>query len=297
MMKNAVLTFCSQDDLIDACCNYRGIMVIIDAHAHACGELSNVNGILHYLDSNGLEKIILCPGEPNTKKNRNVPMISNRVHNPHLGFYFNKIIRTVTLLSQVSKHIDSENKRVMAYAKEYPDRILQAFWANPLSKNYMEKIEDAYKENDFAMLKLHQCWNKFEINSPSFLNIVQWAGENHKPIFIHLFSPKQSYEFAVIAKKFKTVNFIIGHMIGYEEIVEHTVGQNVYFDISAPFLITVERIQHAVNLLGAERLIIGSDTPYGNDNININIKRVNALNISHSDKVKIFSENILRILS
>jgi len=39
--------------------------LVIDTHAHACGELGTIEGIMAYLQSNSLDKIVLCIGEPN----------------------------------------------------------------------------------------------------------------------------------------------------------------------------------------------------------------------------------------
>jgi hypothetical protein len=58
------------------------------------------------------------------------------------------------------------------------------------------------------------------------------------PIFIHLFSKEQSIRFAKLTNVFINTTFIIAHMIGFEEITAKSINTNVYFDISAPQLIS-----------------------------------------------------------
>lgn len=98
----------------------------IDAHAHACGELHNIDGIMKYLSDNKLDKIVLCPGEPNNTKNRNVPMISTLIKSSSLGYRFNRVIRLATSLSGVAKHIDNQNEAIACLANDYPDKIMPA---------------------------------------------------------------------------------------------------------------------------------------------------------------------------
>jgi predicted TIM-barrel fold metal-dependent hydrolase len=56
------------------------------------------------------------------------------------------------------------------------------------------------------------------------------------------------------------------------------------------------RLQLALKHFGASRIILGSDTPYGNDNLRLNIERIKSLSISDEDKAQILGLNMRRIL-
>lgn len=149
--------------------------MIVDAHAHACGELHNLGGIENYIDNNKLDKLVLCPGEPKSIKNRSVPMICNIVKSENLGYRFNHIISLVTQLSGVSKSIDKQNEIISLLAKSNLNKIVQAYWVNPLEKNCIEKLEKNHKKYNFKIIKVHQCWHKFDVLSETVQKIVEWS--------------------------------------------------------------------------------------------------------------------------
>ena len=91
---------------------------------------------------------------------------------------------------------------------------------------------------------------------------------------------------------------MIAHLIGIEEFVKQKVlSENVYFDISCPQLIPLEKLRIALEAFGPTRLLLGSDTPYGKKNIRLNIERINGLNLSATEKELILGNNILKILA
>lgn len=275
---------------------YNNEITIIDAHAHACGELCSIDGIMEYLERNNLSKVVLCPGEPDNTKNRAVPMISNVFKSPHLGYRFNKVICLATRLSGVTKHIDSQNQAIAKLASTHPDKIIQAYWVNPLESNCIEKLEDNYLKHKFRVVKMHQCWHDFDILTDNVESVVKWASNKHLPIFVHLLSKEQAIKFSLLASCFPGTAFIVGHMIGFEDITAKCKNENIYFDISAPYLISDNMLTNALNTAGSSRIILGSDTPYGTNNIKININRIRNMGLSIKEQEMIFSANFVKLL-
>jgi hypothetical protein len=60
--------------------------MIIDGHAHACGEYCNLESIIRVLVSNNTDKVVLCPGEVNSKKTYGLPLLSEKF--PKKDFIF-----------------------------------------------------------------------------------------------------------------------------------------------------------------------------------------------------------------
>ena len=270
--------------------------MIIDAHAHACGELHNIDGILKYLANNQLDKIVLCPGESEQTKNRKVPMISNIIHSSGLGYGFNNVIRLATSLSGVAKYIDKQNQIIACLANDYHEKIIQAYWVNPLDNECIQKLESCYETHHFHILKMHQCWHNFDILQNKVEIILEWALNKSVPIFMHLLSKKQSIKFAELTNKFPKSMFIVGHMIGFEDIITNSTNENIFFDISAPYLIPFKILQKAVSIIGSNRLILGSDTPYGENNIKINFDRIGNLGLNDRQQENIMGNNFINIL-
>ena len=53
----------------------------------------------------------------------------------------------------------------------------------------------------------------------------------------------------------------------------------------------------AIKVFGADHVIMGSDTPYGKNNLSDNIKKVRELKITKEEKSMIMGENMWKLLS
>jgi len=61
-------------------------------------------------------------------------------------------------------------------------------------------------------------------------------------------------------------------------------------------LIGVERLKKAIDQAGANKIILGSDTPYGKQNLQVNLNRIDSFDINESEKNLIKGENMFRLL-
>jgi len=270
--------------------------MIIDGHAHACGKYNNADNIIEYLDLHGIDKVVLCPGEPKSSKNYSYPMLADIFKSSNLVYFLNKVICLATKISGVSNHIDEQNKVVYNISRPYPERIVNAYWVNPLDENCIKKLNEYYEIYHFKLIKLHQCWNKFDIGDHNSIEVVKWAAERNIPIFIHLLSENQVLKFVEITNIFQDTIFIVAHMIGFEIISRNTKNVNVYYDLSGPQVYPTEIINKALISVGSTKLILGSDTPYGVDNIEKIKNRLKQQSLSSKDLDNIMGDNIAKLL-
>ena len=70
----------------------------------------------------------------------------------------------------------------------------------------------------------------------------------------------------------------------------------MYFDFSCPDLVSDLRLRRALERFGAGRLILGSDAPFGQDNLARGIARIRSLDISEIDEELILGGNLERLL-
>jgi len=70
----------------------------------------------------------------------------------------------------------------------------------------------------------------------------------------------------------------------------------VYFDLSAPQLYSGLTLERAIHKIGCEKLILGSDSPYGIDNIEKTLKRLRKLLLTENQIRCICGENLIKIL-
>ncbi len=240
--------------------------------------------------------VILTGGEPYSDNNYNYPMFSNLFKGEGLAFFFNKIICMLAELKKLPAHIDEQNEFTCTLSKAMPDQVLNTYWANPLENNCLEKIKIFYQNNGFKMIKLHQCWTKFDVTSETCQQIFEWSNENKIPVFIHLISREQVKKFAYVANNFPETVFIVAHMIGSKSMRARLKNKNIFFDLSAPQLYSVEILKKAIKAYGTDRLLLGSDNPYGNNNVEKILKRLKKLQLSEQDLRLICGENIKKLL-
>lgn len=271
-------------------------MKIIDGHAHACGMLLNTDDVIRYLQDNDIDRIILTAGEPNSNKVYNLPNLAKIFKNSSLIYFNNKLTSFIIKVSKMYNHIDEGNDKVALMAEEFPEYIMNTYWINPQENDCIKKMEEFRLKHSFYMLKLHQCWTKFDMMDENIIHIIKWAEKNRIPIFIHLKSKDQVKKFIILTKKYPEVTFILAHLIGIEEF-DNSIGNNVYFDMSCPLLHSVKMLKTVRDNFGSERILLGSDSPYGTDNIKLAISQMREVGMTENEIELVCSKNIETILN
>lgn len=275
-----------------------GDNVIIDAHAHACGDFLKPDNIVKILNENKADKVILVPGEFNSEKNYAMPNLAKHFQNKDVIGITNVLTKITIFLTGAAKQVNKGNEYVYSLTQKYPERIIQFYWVLLHSLKDENGLDTVLNQWNFRGIKLHQCWEFFKIRSEKFDMVAGWAKKNNLPIFIHFYSKKEVREFIHYIKSHPDITFIIGHLYGLESYIRSGLDfENVYFEISAPQLISLKRLQKAVDHFGAHKIVLGSDTPYGRNNLKLNIQRVHSLPISEEEKKLILGTNMQKLLN
>lgn len=150
-------------------------------------------------------------------------------------------------------------------------------------------------EKGVCGLKLSGIHHGYIISHPMCHPTYEIALQHQIPLIIHTgWGEFGEIKFVVdMAKQFKELRIVIAHMIEYKDI----------FNLAPPYSnVSVEtsysshprRIAEAVNLLGADRIVFGSDFPCSEPAFEL-YKVVNAP-LSDGDKEKILYKNAERLL-
>ena len=271
--------------------------MIIDGHAHLGGEYKNLETILSTLERTGVDKVVLCPADSQRQEAFPIPDIAGKLPDKELNFVVNRLIRSASLKAQHQINIDTGNTGIFDISGKSGGRIFQFFWANPLKESIIEEIETKLNVWRFKGIKLHQGCHPFKIKSSHFNNIAEFAVSKSLPLFIHLYSKKEVMDFISVSGNYKTT-FIIGHLIGLEIFIQERkkISNNTYFDISCPPLVSSDRIKKAINQFGPEKILMGSDTPYGKNNLKLILSRIRSLNLPARACEMILGNNMRNIL-
>lgn len=271
--------------------------MIIDGHAHACGRYLTAESIIENLDKNGVDKLVLVPGELGSEKDYNLPNIAKVFPQANIAKVTNELSKIVIRATGALKDIKSGNEYVYNLVKETQGRVIQFIWITQLEKKPIHYLDEKFKEWKFSGVKFHQCWEKFSVDSIFFSSVAEWAEEHNLPVFIHIASKKEAEKLISYKKEHPELKLIVAHLFGLSKYIESDIKDtNLYFDISPFQLNSTPRVLKAIEHFGAKQILFGSDTPYGSDSLERGIKRIKELSLRESDKADILGENLLRLL-
>lgn len=270
---------------------------MIDGHAHACGRYLKANTIIDELDKEGVSHVVLVPGEPNNHKEYSLLNFSKIFPNKNVVKITNVLSRFVIKITGAIKTIPLGNEYVYSLSQETRGRVIQFLWITKESEDVESYLNSKYESWDFKGVKLHQCWEEFSIKSGFFKHTALWCERNDLPLFIHLYSDEDVCDLIEYKINHPKLKLIVAHLFGLELFIK--IGykdNNLYFDISPYQLNSNERIVKAIECMGSNHLLMGSDTPYGKNSLSKSIDRIKRLNIPENDKTLILGENMKNLL-
>jgi len=270
---------------------------VVDGHAHSAGEFFRGEDIVRTLDALGVDKVILCPGPLNGPEKWPVPALARVFRRRGLGLPGNRLLRLTSGYVRKRFHFEESNAYVAGLARQHPGRIVQACWVDPEDAEVMRALPARHEEWRFKGLKVHQCFQRFRADSPGMHELARFAAERRLPVFIHLYARRDALGLVDLAVAHPETAFVVAHLLGFEVFARadrRRLG-NVHFDISPPNLCPIGLVQRALREFGAGRLLLGSDTPYGKDNLRLAIERIRGLDLPESEKDMILGGNARRL--
>jgi predicted TIM-barrel fold metal-dependent hydrolase len=166
-------------------------------------------------------------------------------------------------------------------------------WANPKIPGYVEETARLLEDPRFRGIKLHPTLDGFHPNDPSIHPLMELLAERDLPVLIHcghpVFSLPWSIEELIVA--FPHVKVILGHMghcnviyiNGAIDVAER--NPRVYLETSGMPMPT--KIREAVERVGSERVLFGSDIPFHHPKIEID--RVRLAGLAPEDEERVLS--------
>ena len=271
--------------------------LIIDGHAHACGAYLTAESLICYLDKYGVDRLILVAGELNSDKTYDLPDVTSCFPDVNLVKVANLAACIAIRLTGATRHIPAGNQFVADLAAQCPERVIPFVWMTMGIENPVEYLDRKYAEWKFKGVKLHQCWESFTIDSQYFEQITGWAEARRLPLFIHLWSDREALKLIGYKRRHPRLKLIVAHLFGMELFIrENLKDDNLFFDLSSYQLVSAKRVLKAIAFFGAEKLLMGTDIPYGKDNLKGNLDRIRALPITEDQKHLILGDNMKQLL-
>lgn len=157
-------------------------------------------------------------------------------------------------------------KRMIAFARKHPDKVVVAAWAKPYGEGMTEEFEQIIKDNlDIVKaIKLHPFHSKTSPVDPKCLPYIELANKYNLAVVSHTGKtpyddPEELYKAALM---FPNIPFVMVHMgLGSDNTKALDLlgkADNLYGDTTwVPVSTTIE----AIKRYGSSKMLFGTDAP------------------------------------
>lgn len=198
--------------------------------------------------------------------------------------------------------IKSNNDMALELKKLYGDFYIPGFHIHPF---YIEKsIKEMERMNKLGIKLIGELvpyldgWEDYA--SPEFSQLLDEAGKRNMIVNFHSAIGDVGNDMLdIMVKNHKDVLFVAAHPGEYEDFMRHIdrmkMYENYFIDLSGYGLFRYGMLRHAIDCVGVDRILFGSDYPTCSPAMYIGGVLLDKL-ITDSEKEKIFSLNARRIL-
>ncbi|MFX0015237.1 MAG: amidohydrolase family protein [Candidatus Hermodarchaeota archaeon] len=212
------------------------------------------------------------------------------------------VTEAVLLCGPKKEKMRNENERLAQQIQSLKKRFILMAWLNP-KHDKVDDLQELVDDHNFCGLKLHPVFDNYHLTKPEVQPFITKAIDLNVPIMIHSgWGPEGSVEeIGKLAQQYPDGTFVCCHMKEefslndrFSHIEMAARNNNLYLECS--YIPHPRRLADAVEMLGPERILFGSDYPWGAQNIAWEKTKVTSAPISLSEKKQILSENARKLL-
>lgn len=242
-------------------------MMIVDIHTHVgrtkYGDLTiNAERIITECDAAGVDKAVLIP--------------------------------------TTSSGVIAPAEDMAREAKKAPDRFVFFAGVDPKRSDAVEKLEEAVVKFGAKGLKIHPTFLGLAADDERVYPLIEKSIELKIPVMFHSGEGPWAlpWQIGLVAMDFPKATIIMAHMglnsLCYTDAAIKMAKKAPNLILETTGVVFDHPIAVAVNTIGADRVIFGSDCPINNQIHEM--KKIEVAKISDEAKRKILGENIARIL-
>jgi predicted TIM-barrel fold metal-dependent hydrolase len=194
-----------------------------------------------------------------------------------------------------------KNDEVIEFVARARKRYWFFPWVNPAEPGDLEYLKS--RRDLIHGVKLHPSVDRIRITDPAAAPFLEFAAAEGLPVMVHCgrWQEMASYKLALqVASERPDATLILSHMggdtpeleMGTVEAIEKGGLENVFLGTEG--VREYWAVQNAVDVLGATRVVFGSDFPLGHPRMYMGV--IDALTVSDEDRALILGGNILRLL-
>jgi len=197
------------------------------------------------------------------------------------------------------------NSMVAEAVSQYPQRFIGYGVINPNYPGHIhDELDRCFDVLGLQAIKLHPVWHDYPIDGPNYTPVFEYAESHRLTILSHTWG--NSDFLAGAASSYPNINFVVAHAGGWNgkaisssKLIEYKILAtaknygNIYLDLAAS-LVYFGALERLVKLVGAEKILFGSDFPL--HNLGYQLGRVLFAKISRKEKNAILWENAQKLL-
>jgi predicted TIM-barrel fold metal-dependent hydrolase len=248
--------------------------MIIDCHYHLETRLLTIEELLERMDKSGVDKVALMAPmvEPFPEPAPFlVGMLQFMLTHSVLRTAGKQLVASFTpdgdvkILGKSYKiEKNMNNEIVFDMVRKYSDRFLGWVFVNPSSaKDPLQEIEKYRDSPGFVGAKAHSFWHHYE--PIKLASVAEKLKVMDKPLLIHVGFDKEG-DFMRLVREVSGLKLILAHAgfpyykDTWKQIKEH---KNIFVDLSQTSYVGEKITKDAVDFLGVERCLFGTDGPFG----------------------------------
>ena len=193
-----------------------------------------------------------------------------------------------------------DNGMVRRAVSDHPERFVGYVWPNPHDEGALPLVREAVKEWKFRGVKLHPLLHAFLPTDDEVLPIVEFARRERIPVAIHSGHPPFSLPWSIgeLADLFPEVRLVMlhmGHAHGvYIQAAINTAKKHDNIILETSGVSMHSKIKEAVERVGEQRVVFGSDYPF--HDYSVELQKVRVAGLSEAQKELVFYANAKNLL-
>lgn len=248
--------------------------MVIDCHYHLEESILSLDGLLREMDASGVHKTALMgsiagpiPDPPAVL----VSVLQHLLEKPVLRRIGKALVANFTERGEIKVlgkayriETDPDNEAVFRAVDAHPGRFLGWIFVNPHGNRDQVAEFDKFKDRKgFAGVKAHPFWHHFD--PVELVPVAEKLARTGKPLLVHLGFGAQG-DFPALLARVPGLKLILAHagFPCYGDTWKRIRGLgNVYLDLSQTIYTSERATRKAMDALGPDRLLFGTDGPYG----------------------------------
>lgn len=227
----------------------------------------------------------------------------------HLGYFpvFNVSLDADGLVNLMDEYgitysvlFSLPNELTLEAVRRYSERLCGLVWVNPYDGEVaLEAIENAVSSWGFKGVKMHPLLDSYLPDTEIVHPVMELARKLEIPVLFHCGHPPWSlpWHFGNLADTFPDVSIVLGHM-GHGHIVYINGAievakrhDNVYLETSG--MPMHSKIKEAADVVGIDRVMYGSDAPFGHQAFEL--KKIEVSGLKGDELDRVLGENALKL--